>query len=69
MNMLTLPLYSPEFNPTELVFNTLLMRLASVQAQTMLVSEMDFRLAIGMAMDAFDHHNVIAFYRHSGYHV
>ena len=65
--MITLPPYSPEFNPTELVFNTLLQRLSSIQARYRTVSEMAFVHAIVRAMDCFDIHDVKAFYNFCGY--
>ena len=44
--MLTLPPYHPELNPTELVFNTLLMRLRSARSRYTSVNAMDFGVAI-----------------------
>ena len=65
--MVNLPPYSPELNPTELVFNTLLQRLASVQARYNTVTEMDFFRAIEWAMNGFTLIDVHAFYNHCGY--
>ena len=65
--MIMLPPYSPEFNPTELVFNTLLQRLSSVQARYNTVSEMDFLHDIVRAMDYFDVYDVKVFYNFCGY--
>ena len=65
--MMTLPPYSPELNPTELVFNTLLQRLASVQARYNAVHEMDFLQAISIAMNGFSTVDVAAFFNHCGY--
>ena len=65
--MITLPPYSPELNPTELVFNALLQRLVSVQARYNAVREMDFFVAIKMAMDGFSNLDARAFYNHCGY--
>ena len=65
--MITLPPYSPKLNPTELVFNTLLQRLSSIQARYRTVSEMAFLDAIVKAMYCFDIHDVKAFYNFCGY--
>ena len=65
--MVPLPPYIPEFNLTELVFNTLLQRLSSVQARHNTMSEIYFYEAIVMTMDWFDHHNVKTFFNFCGY--
>ena len=65
--IITLPPYSPEFNPTKLMFDALLQRLSSVHTRYNKVGEMNFVDAIGQAMNAFDLHDVKAFYNFCGY--
>ena len=64
--MITLPPYHPDFNLTELVFNTLLQRLSSQRARYKCLFASDFLRAIHIAMKYFDLEDVIAFYRHCG---
>ncbi len=63
ITMITLPPYSPQFNPAELVFNNLLRRLSRFQASYNTMNEIDFLDAIVRAMDCFDIHDVKAFYK------
>ena len=65
--MTTLPPYSPEFNPTGLVFNTLLQRLSSIQVRHKTVSEMEFIDEIIKAMNCFDLLDVKALCNFCGY--
>ena len=67
--MITLPPYHPDFNPTELVFNTLLQRLSSQRARYNCLFAAGFLDAINIAMRNFDLEDVIAFYRHCGYYL
>ena len=65
--MIPLPPYHPDLNPTELVFNTLLQRLSSERARYNCLFARDFEDAIHIAMNNFDHSDVIAFYKNCGY--
>ena len=65
--MIPLPPYHPDLNPTELVFNTLLMRLSSERARYECLFATGFLDAIHIAMRKFNLCNVIAFYKHCGY--
>ena len=64
---MTLPPYSPEFNPTELVFNTLTQRLKSERARYTAIDAADFKEAIEIEMGSFDLFDVVKFYKLSGY--
>ena len=61
--ILTLPPYSPELNPPELVFNCLTQRLKSERARYTSIDAADFRDAINVEMGAFDMLDVIKFYK------
>ena len=65
--LLTLPPYSPDFNPTELVFNCLTQRLKSERARYNAIDAADFRDAIVNEMDAFDLLDIVKFYNSMGY--
>ena len=62
IRMITLPPYCSEFNPTELVSNTLIQRLCSIQARYNTVNEMEFVDDIGKAMNVFYLHDAKVFY-------
>ena len=67
--MITLPPYHPDFNPTELVFNTLLQRLSAKRARYKSLDADDFLDAIKMEMGNFNILDVIAFYNKCGYYL
>ena len=67
VKMITLPPYSPEFNPTELVFNALRSRLLAERARYTALDAADFLDAIKMEMENFDMLDVIKFYKACGY--
>ena len=64
--MILLPPYHPDFNPTELVFNTLISRLRSQQARYNALDADDFLDAINQEMMAFDVFDVEKMYQHCG---
>jgi len=65
--MIALPPYHPDFNPTELVFQTLLSRLCSERARYNSINANDFKDAIDIEMTDFNLSDVISFYNHCGY--
>ena len=65
--MVPLPPYHPELNPTELVFNTLLMRLRSKQSRSTSSSNDDFLQRIENELNDFTSSDAKAFYRKCGY--
>ena len=65
--MIALPPYHPDFNPTELVFQTLLSRLYSERARYNSINADNFKDAIDIEMSDFNLHDVVSFYRHCGY--
>ena len=67
IHFVNLPPYSPEFNPTELVFNCLTQRIKSERARYNAIDAADFKDAIEMEMDSFDLLDVVKFYKHMGY--
>ena len=67
--MLALPPYHPELNPTELVFNTLLMRLRSARARYKAVNLMNFGELIKMVLNNITMQDVSAFYNFCGYYI
>ena len=67
--MVALPPYHPDFNPTELVFNTLISRLRSQQARYNALDADDFLDAINQEMMAFDVFDVEKMYQHCGYNI
>ena len=67
--MITLPPYHPDYNPTELVFNTLLQRLKSARARYNCLSANDFVDAICLFLDDFNHEDVVGFYNKCGYYL
>ena len=67
IHFITLPPYSPEFNPTELVFNCLTQRIKSERARYHAIDAADFKDAIEMEMMAFDLLDIVKFYNHMGY--
>ena len=69
VSMITLPPYYPEFNPTELVYNTLLQRLKSSRARYNSLFADDFINTITVFLGAIDHNDVIGFYNHCGHYL
>ena len=67
IRFVALPPYSPEFNPTELVFNALLSRLKSEKARYKALDASDFLDAIKLEMGSFDLLDVVRFYKACGY--
>ena len=65
--MINLPPYHPEFNPTELVFNTLLQRLTRIRARYNSLDAVDFKHDIERFVSSFDLSDVLAFYEHISY--
>ena len=65
--MITLPPYHPDFNPTELVFNTILQRLSGKRARYNSLDADDFLDAIKIELGLFNHRDVISFCRKCGY--
>ena len=73
--MIPLPPYHPDLNPTELVFQTLLQRLASLRARykcwaltgNEIVRETTFIGCIEFVLDSFSRETVLNFYRKLGY--
>ena len=68
INLLFLPPYHPELNPTELVFHTLLERLKSEKARYNSIDAYDFVDGIIKTMDTIDLLDVINFYTECGYY-
>ena len=67
IRFVALPPYSPELNPTELVFNALLQRLRSERARYTSLDASDFKDAIKQEMNAFDLLDVVRMYKACGY--
>ena len=67
INMVFLPPYHPELNPTELVFHTLLERLKSEKARYNSLNAYDFLDAIVNCLNNIDVLDVINFYTECGY--
>ena len=67
--MIPLPPYHPDFNPTELIFNTLISRLRSQRARFNSLDAGDFLDAITLEMMNFDKFNVKQMYLHCGYNI
>ena len=65
--LMMLPPYHPDFNPTELVFNTLVQRIASEKARYNCIDAEDFVDAIRKYLNDIDLLDVVNFYRHQGY--
>lgn len=59
--MITLPLYHPDFNPTELVFNILLIRPRSKVTRYYYHNEHDFLMNIYMEMIFFVHDRIMLY--------
>ena len=62
-----LPPYHPDFNPTELVFQTLVRRLSTERARYKSLDARDFINAMELELDAIDYLDVISFYQSQGY--
>ena len=67
IRLILLPPYSPEYNPTELVFNCLQQRLKAERARYKAIDAADFLDAIKIELNCFDRMDVIRFYRKCGY--
>ena len=67
IRFVALPPYSPEFNPTELVFNALLQRIRSERARYTSLDAEDFKDAIVIEMSSFDLLDVVRMYKACGY--
>ena len=67
IRFVALPPYSPEFNPTELVFNALLQRIRSERARYTSLDAEDFKDAIMIEMSSFDLLDVVRMYKACGY--
>ena len=67
IRFVALPAYSPEYNPTELVFNTLRQRLTAERARYKAIDAIDFLHAIKIQMANFDLLDVVLFYQSCGY--
>ena len=66
--MITLPPYHPELNPTELVLNTLVMRLRSLRARYRSADMADFKTIVRMVLDNISLEDVTNFYNFCGYY-
>jgi hypothetical protein len=68
--MIPLPPYTPELNPTELVFNSMAARISSKRSRAeFIIWGDDFSHVIRSELDQFTFYDVINFYRHCGYQV
>ena len=67
IRFVALPPYSPELNPTELVFNALLQRLKSERARYTALDAEDFKDALHIEMGSFDLLDVVRMYQACGY--
>ena len=67
INMVFLPPYHPELNPTELVFHTLVERLKSEKARYNSLNAYNFLDAIINCLNNIDVLDVINFYTECGY--
>ena len=67
VQMIALPPYHPDFNPTELVFNTLLQRLSAQRARYNSMDAYDFLDAIIIELSKFSHEDILSFYQKCGY--
>ena len=73
--MITLPPYHPDFNPTELVFNTTLQRLLARRARYKCWRiplgnswrDISFKQYIIFELENFTRNNILSFYRSQGY--
>ena len=73
--MITLPPYHPDFNPTELVFNTMLQRLAASRARyncwripaNVMMRETTFVDCMIYELDSFTYADILLFYKECGY--
>ena len=68
INMIFLPPYHPELNPTELVFHTLLERLKSEKARYNAIDAYDFLDGISKTLSTIDILDIIKFYTECGYY-
>ena len=66
--MIPLPPCNPYFNPTELLFNTLLQRISLERARYKSLTANDFLDAVCIEMDRFKRHDAIKFFRNCGYY-
>ena len=66
--MIALPPYHPDFNPTGLVFNTLLQRLTSLQARYTSYTEKEFYHEIIAEISSFSLNDVISIFAKCDYH-
>lgn len=67
--LMPLPPYHPELNPTELVFNTLLMRMKRARARYASVNTMNFKNMIELVLNQISIVDLKQFYNFCGYHV
>ena len=67
IRFIALPPYSPELNPTELVFNCLQQRLKAERARYKAIDAANFLQAIKLELDEFDLLDVVCFYNKCGY--
>ena len=67
IRLIALPPCSPEYNPTELVFNCLQQRLKAERARYKAIDANDFLDAIKIELNSFDRLDVIRFYQKCGY--
>ena len=67
--LLPLPPYTPELNPTKLVFNTMASRLKAKRSRVTSNTDDDFVCAIKEEFQSMDRNDVKLFFRHCGYRV
>ena len=67
--LMPLPPYHPEFNPAELVFNTLLTRMRRSRARYSAISTMDFKNMIELVLNQITIVDLNHFYNFCGYYV
>ena len=60
--MITLPPYHPDYNPVELVFNTLVQRITAEKTRYKVLEADDFLDAICKEMDRFTSRDVMGFF-------
>ena len=65
--MITLPPYHPDFNPTELVFQTLLTRMIVRRTRSESYDLRDFKLRVEEELGRFSLRDALAFYKFCGY--
>ena len=65
--MITLPPYHPDFNPTELVFQTLTTRMSVARTRSESQDKRDFKIRVEEEIKKFTIHDTLAFFNFCGY--